>query len=78
MDFPLLRSQNQIFSSSQILLLCLLVELCEISEVRVHFLFFFLLSSGLALQLQIMTGYQRTYNSLKAEPVDCGLGKPKQ
>ena len=38
-------SQNQIFSNSQILLLCLLVELCVIIEVSEHFLFF-LLSLG--------------------------------
>lgn len=29
-------------------------------------------------QIEITTGSQRSYNSLKAEQIGCGLGKPKQ
>lgn len=72
MEFALLRSQNQIFSTSQILLLCLLVELCEISEVREHFLFFFLLSSG----WNKLTGQQGIFQGWKQLPFLWIIGSP--
>lgn len=71
-DFPLLWSTNKIFSNSQILLLCLLVELYVIIEVSEHFLFFFLLSLG----WKELIGQQGIFQGWKHLPVFVDYWRP--